>query len=485
MNIPILNFFKRKPRADSGGSSTFFEGANQYSNKRSYVILHNGDSRHTYNAGSRKTMMGISRYLAANLGVVRGVFGDMARYSCIGKPQSQSTDIQWRESAEEWLNEWMKIPEVTGRWSWQDIDALMDVAADRDGDMGMILTDNDFPQLQLVESHRIDDLGYMDTVDGVRVNGVGRPLSYRIVTDPEKRTYRDIPADSFILYFEPDRMDQFRGISALHAGLNHGRDIGDINSFLKQMVKNESAIAVIKKVNGGDAEYNDWAGNTANTTAAATDQILETIYGGQIPRLGEGEAIESFASDRPSQNVQDFLSFLIRDICIGMGVPYEFVWDAAKLTGPSQRFIMTKAQKRFEQRQRRKIRVSNRIIGWAVAKAAKRGDIPKLPADWYRWTWQVPARVTIDVGREAAQDRADLQAGAITFAEFLGRQGIDFDEHIQRRAMEAKRIQDECDKAGVPVWMVYQSTPNGNPGDWNGDGQQDGTETSSQKKEEN
>lgn len=448
------------------GYSISFEGAQESNRNRSYIYPIVADAKDTHNSYSRKQLMGISRYLTCNVGLVRGLFADAARYSKIGMPQSQSTDREWAQAAESWFKEWAKIPEVTSRWTWDDLQDLWDISADRDGDVGMILTDNPFPQLQLVEGHRIDDDGKGDTMDGVKINRVGRPVSYRVLQGEDKEP-ENIPAASFIHYFDPDRLSQFRGLSALQAGLNHARDIGDINSFLKQVIKNEASIALLKKTATGEANINDWQTGD-NTDVATNDAILERVYGGQIPRLGENEDIRSLATDRPSPNIEKYLEFLIRDICYGMGIPFEFAWNPAALSGPAQRFVMVKAQRRFECRQRRKMRIADRIYGWAIAKAAKRGDIPELPSDWYKVRWQPPAGLTIDVGREAAQDRADFQAGLIAPSDFFSKQGYDEDDVIASRVAWARKLMTAAGMPAsekIPLWMLYQSTPNGLPQD--------------------
>jgi capsid protein len=443
--------------------STFFEGANISSAQRTYIYPTVTDHPREANNFTRNSMTAVSRYLTANLGVVRGIYRDMALYSNIGKPQSQSASRGWAEEAEVyWLNA-TKILDITGRHDWDALQFLLDFSMDRDGDIGLILTDGSFPQVQVIESHRIDDCGKGDSTDGVVMNRVGRPVAYRVKIGDDGE-FIDIPAAAFIHYFEPDRATACRGISALHAGLNSGRDIADIVSFLKTTVKLESGVAILKQTKTGEASYNDWGANaTATDTTSPTGKILQDLYGARVERFAEGEDIKSLATDRPSPNVEQFLEFLIRDISTGMGLPPEFTWNSSKLSGPSMRFVMAKAQRRIEQRQRLKMRIGNRLWGWVIAKGAKRGDIAQLPEDWWKVRWQTPSAITIDVGREAAQDRADLQAGAITFTEFLGKQGIDFDDHLNKRIEEARKITEAVKASGVDMNLVYMPTANGNP----------------------
>jgi hypothetical protein len=63
----------------------------------------------------------------------------------------------------------------------------------------------------------------------------------------------------------------------------------------------------------------------------------------------------------------------------------------------------------------------------------------------------------VDAGREAAQDRADLQMGLTTAQAILGKKGVTFDDTLEALAVEAeKRVQKAKDR-GLPLWMLYQS----------------------------
>jgi capsid protein len=458
----LTNGVKSIGKALGFSSSRHYEGSERHSRHRGYVWNTAQDADKDLTPTERKDGMAISRLLAANSGLYRGACQLLGRYAVVGMPQSQSSNRKWAQQAEDAFAEWAKIPEVTGRLTWLDIQRLWNTSCDRDGDMGNILTDSDFPQLQLVEAHRIES-DYTDTgwIDGVRVNKVGRAVAYRVKNGD---SYSDIPAASFLLVGEPSRATGTRHEPAWIAGLNHVRDTKEIGGLLKTVIKNEASIALIRKLNGGtlnDVAVNDW-GTGTSPTGSVVNQLLENIYGGRIPVLDVNEEIQSLATDRPSPNIQAFLEFIIRDFATGNGIPFEVVWNPEKLGGTAQRWVIASFQRRVNERQLLIERHATRIYGWVVAKLAKRGDIPTLPTDWYRVRWQKPAEVTVDVGREQAQDRADFQAGLIDPYEFYSRQGLDADDVMVNRARWAKRIMELAEREGVPANMLYQSTPNGN-----------------------
>lgn len=446
----------------------YYEGSARHSRERGYIWQSAQDQNKELTATERKDALAISRLLAGNSGLYRGACSLLGRYAVVGRPQSQSTDRKWAAAAEQAFADWSNIPEVTGRLTWLDIQRQWNLGIDRDGDIGNILTDGDFPQLQLVEAHRIEtpsDLnGDESWVDGVRVNRVGRPVAYGVSSSPTP-----IPAPAFMLIGEPNRATGTRYECAWIAGLNHVRDTKEIVGHIKTAIKNESAIALKRKVAGGvlgNVAVDDWQTGTS-ASGTQVNLLLEQIYGGKIPVLDLNEEIESFATDRPSPNIAAFLEFVIRDFCTGNGLPFEFVWNPSALGGPSQRFVINMAQRRIAERQALIERHANRVFGWVVAKLAKRGDIPPLPNDWYRIRWQKPAEITIDVGREQAQDRADFQAGLIDPVEFYGRQGLDVDDVLASRKAWAIKVLEAAGQPTdkIPLWMLYAGTANGNPGD--------------------
>lgn len=451
------------------GSWRFHEGSERYSQNRGWIWQQPQDADKDLTPTERKDALAISRVLAGNSGLYRGACALLGRYAVVGQPQSQSADRAWAEAAEEAFRQWAKIPEVTGRYTWSDVQQLWNVSCDRDGDGGTILTDGDFPQLQLVEAHRIespDGSAEGDGwVDGVRVNRVGRPVAYSVRNGD---SYQSIPAQAFLLIGDPSRATGTRHECAWIAGLNHIRDTKEIQGFVKQVIKNESSIAVIRKLNGGtlgNVAVSDWGMTGTTPTGATISAMLEKVYGVRSPVLEPNEEMQSLATDRPSPNIQAFLEFIIRDFCVGNGLPFEVVWNPEKLGGTAQRFVIAQFQRRVAQRQALIERHANRVWGWVVAKLAKRGDIPELPVDWWRVRWQKPAEITVDVGREQAQDRADFQAGLIDPKQFFGKQGLDADDVLASRVAWAKTVLRACGQPEqpVPLWMIYQPTPNGTP----------------------
>ena len=62
----------------------------------------------------------------------------------------------------------------------------------------------------------------------------------------------------------------------------------------------------------------------------------------------------------------------------------------------------------------------------------------------------------LDAGREAQQNRSDVEMGLKTLSDHFQELGADFGEEIERRASDAKLILETAAKYGVPVDMLWK-----------------------------
>lgn len=448
---------------DQWGKPLAFSGYYQagQSRERRYVPAVAADSERTLTPSARKQVLGLARFLHANNGMVRGAVADLTRYSVGGGlvPQSQAAP-EIADAYESFWKEWSKIADSTGRRTFEQLQQLASLRMDVDGDIGFVLrkTSTGYPQLQLVEGHAIGseatDEGWFD---GVRVSPDGRPIAYRVL-GPDK-AHTDIDARDFILLAETERAGQQRGLSALAHALDHVRDVADILDYEKTGVKMAASIGVAITTQGGAVDEGaSYIESGADAPVSAGGSPLETFEAGMVPRLRLGEKIESFASNRPNPSFVGFVEHLLRDISVGLGLPFEFIWSADKLGGASQRFILAKAQRRFEQRQAYLTSaLLNRVWGWVIASAIKRGDLPKS-ADWWRVRWQAPAKITVDVGREAAANRDDIRMGLRTLQEDAGERGLDWLELRDQAERETADLIVRAQRVAAQTGVDFQTT---------------------------
>ena len=430
--------------------------------ERRYISTAAQDSSRTQTPSTRSQIMGLARYLTANCGAARGAVQDMARYSVGGGILPQSLAGESAREYERYFADWSKVCDAAGRMSFGQMQFVASLRIDTDGDVGFLMTSSreGAPRLQMIEGHRIGQnnaagIAVADEsfFDGVQTDGVGMPLAFQIHDGAKTRR---VPARDFILLHEIDRADAVRGLSGLAHALNNLRDASDILEYEKVGVKQSAAIGLAITTGDGSAD----SGNSfieEGFEAADTGQLpFDTFQSGMVPRLKTGESIQSFQSNRPNSAFAGFLDFLMRDVACGLGLPVEFIWNSEKLGGATQRFCIAKAQRRFEQRQQLlESRLLERVWAWVISRGIQDGDLPKSK-DWHRVRWQPPARVIVDVGREATANRDDVKMGMRSLAEDAGERGIDWQDLREQTEREAVDLIERAERIAAAKGITLE-----------------------------
>ncbi|MEI6676235.1 MAG: phage portal protein [Verrucomicrobiota bacterium] len=424
------------------------------------------DARNDLTPGVRTELVRKSRYLHKNSGFVRELVGNMAIYSTGDgiRVQAQSAKTEWNRAAEDYFALWAARCEVTRRFSFEECQSLVCRGIDIDGEYFVHKTrDADGePRIQLIESHRIGDgFGSKETIDGVGLDAWGAPIFYRVLEDSGES--RDIPAESLLHLFEPEWAGGVRAHPTIQHSINHVLDEMELLALEKHAVKDNADVSRILKTARGEIDDNgDFVVGGAGGTGEASDPVsLQKIVGGKLVALKPDESLDSFQSNRPSPTFTGFLEHLRRDSALGM-IPFEFAADSSKIGGAGVRLVVAKADRRFSFRQmileRRFIRP---VWAYVIGDAISRGLLPPI-AGWWKISSVPPRRVTVDAGREAQQNRADVEMGLKTLSDHFQELGADFGEEIERRASDAKLILETAAKYGVPVDMLWK--PSGGSG---------------------
>ena len=422
-------------------------------------IPHADDPKQELTQRDRRELLRFSRWLYKNSGVVHGAINDMATYS-VGKGillHAQSRDETFNEQAEALWNEWSKIADVRGQLDLRELTLSWSRAIDRDGEVFVILTEDRFgiPHLQTVSSHNVksDDFNAPENEhDGVATNSAGRPVAYIV-------NGRRVAARDILHIYDPMYHDALRGVSSLACCINNLFDIREILKFEKQGVKLNSAIATTIKTNQ-PADGAGFLGNKSKADSANEKVTLEQIIGGgTIPRLAPGEELESHTSNRPSPTFDGFINHFIRDLASGIGLPYEFIWDPTNLSGTTNRFVLEKAQRRFEQRQETIIKHLNRVYTWFISKQIERGTLPRVD-QWWKAEWSRPRKITVDAGRQSKANIEEIKAGLKTYAEDYAERGLNWREQLRQRAQEEAFIEQLANDLNVDRVRITQRTPN-------------------------
>jgi capsid protein len=251
-----------------------------------------------------------------------------------------------------------------------------------------------------------------------------------------------------------------RGVPLLQHSINSIQDEMEILALEKQAVKDNGDVTRIIKKAGGILD-GDMA-NELGATGTGSYANLANTMGGKLIALEPGEDMTSFQSNRPNATFTGFLAALERDISQGV-LPYEFVGDSSKLGGATVRLITAKAGRVFSKYQT--IMIENFCVptwGYIIGQGIAAGELPDDP-DWNRVSWTTPKSVTVDAGREAANDRADVEMGLLSMSELYAQRGLDFRTEMAKRASDMVHIKDLAEQYGIPFELLFRpsNTPVG------------------------
>lgn len=457
-----------RKRAGVGEGHRLYRGVEPVQRRRATILPTNQDSRHDVNCYTHSRMMSFGRLLYCNVGFVRGVIEEIATFSIGNRFQAQflGKDTAWGQQAQAQINDrWAKICDVRGQpFDWQTDLWLAVVSALRDGDVLMVLavTPAGYPQLQLIPAHRIGSRGQtvvergpykgLKCHNGIISNEVGRTVAYQILGDDEESDLYISARDAHLIY-SPNWSDQGRGLTALSSVINDHIDIEDLTSDEKFASKIFSMQTLLEFVEGDgigdDAErFLDEDGPNGRMT-------IEEFSGGMVRKIraGAGTNLKAFETNRPSPNFMNFRRELMRGTFASVQWPIEFAYDPTALSGTAARLIIGKANRTIEHWQRAVVRAATRAITFAIARFVKLGMLP-FNEEWYRWGFQMPRRLTVDLGREAQQRREDYKLGLATMCDIYGEQGLQWEEEQDQRIYEAKRLIRRCAEEGVPIHRV-------------------------------
>jgi lambda family phage portal protein len=404
----------------------------------------------TAGTAERYKLIRAARDLADNFPPVRSLLLKFSTYvSGRLAYQARTGDRDIDEQVERYWREWCRDCDFLRRHDFVTLLQLAVMAMLRDGDCGFaIVRDGEDLRLQSVEADRIGS-PYNRTIDsdvyigGINLDEYGRPVSYQVFVRNISNQYiepTDIPASEFIHLFDATRLDEYRGRSAFATALNATRDLQEALKAEISAIKFASyQTGVIVSENGG-ADASDYF-SSSGVNDLGQRAKLENVDPGTMNYLSPGEKIEMFKSDRPGGAFGEFVRLVQSHICMSVGLPYGFAFDADK-SGPMARMEAAMAERTFSRwRRLLESQFLDRIKNIILLDAQSRG---LLPDSEYlldgRWCW--PAKVSIDYGREASADIALWKAGLKTAGQIYSDMGEDYEEAFRARAKESAMIRD-------------------------------------------
>ncbi len=453
----------------------------------------NKDASALLNTQDRRRMLTVGRTLYARDPVVQGCLNQMADLAtAIVQPQSESTDERWASDAELWLYDNDKWIDVQGPPnSMASIDRLIVLSVIRDGDVGLLLTENGDgdSRLQLIPAHRIGCRNWASCpenikegpftgatiIDGVILGPSNETIGYRVLGNTKDED-RDYSSNDFRLIFRPFYVGQHRGFSWLGAAAIGIQDVHESRRL--QLIKQ-------KKVAGKTIlEHNETGGpppGTASIVVEGTDSSSSTntalpIFGEEIKagettyaRAGSGAKWEVIESNTPTTNEQEFSADIIRQAVHAIGWSVDFWLNPTKAGGAQMRVVVSGINQTLDMIRRDIVcNVRKWVDPWRIARAIKAGRLPDNP-DWWRWEYQFAARITADRRYDSQTSLDEMRSGILTQSKVCAMNGdwwkdvnAQKDREARDRLIRAKAIADEF---GIPIEraldLLGMTTPSG------------------------
>lgn len=421
-----------------------------------------GDLRRDLTPYDRLTMVKKCRWAERNSGLFKQILADMVLYG-VGDgitPQSHAEDPEKQKQYEDYFAEKSQRIDITNRFSFAQCQAILLRAMVRDGDSfaAKVRNATGEAKLQLMEAHRVgnplDENVKIDGIhDGVIFGAYGELIAFNVYKSDGGN--RQILAQSMMHIVDHEYASGARGVPLLQHSINSIQDEMEILALEKQGVKDNADVTRVITKTGGVLDQ-DTASELGALQTPSYTSIANTM-GGKLLVLDQGEALTSHMSNRPNPTFTGFLAALERDISQGV-LPYEFVGDASKIGGATVRLITAKAGRVFGKYQ--SIIIENLCRptwGYIIGQAIADGELPDDPK-WNVTSWTTPKSVTVDAGREAANDRADVEMGLLSMSELYAQRGLDFRTEMQKRAADMAHIQNLAKQYGIPFELLFRPT---------------------------
>ena len=411
-----------------------------------------------YTPADRLEMIKRLRYGERNCGLVRQIFGDFVTY-VVGdgiSHQSNCADAAKAALYEEAFTRVSKNLDLSGRFSWVEIKRILLRGALRDGDSFAYFVQDEEgnPKIQMLESHRVGnptgETVPAGMIDGVLFDSVGRIKGFNILEGSGKNKLR--PASSIRQICEQDYSSGSRGLPLLQHSWTDIQSEDELLKLEMLAVRNDADFTRVLNKQGGfvAGQLKDELGGSGSN-----GEVLARKLGGKLAVLEPGESLTSIGSNRPSNNFVAFLEAVQKDIARGT-IPYEFTSNPGQAGGAALRLIAAKADRIFSRWQTILIeKLCTPVYLYVIGTMIDRGELPDSP-DWWKVSWTTPKRLTIDAGRDAAADRADVELGLLSMSELYAQRGLDLRTEMTKRAADFKFIMQLAEQEGIPLWTLYK-----------------------------
>lgn len=300
-------------------------------------------------------------------------------------------------------------------------------------------------KVQLVESDRICNPDRMlDTerlAGGVEIDSNGAPVRYHVLnrhpgdyflTGFAGQTWSAVPARGrqsgerlAILLYHRTRSGQVRGVPFLAPVIEPLKQLSQYSEAELMAAVIAGMFTIFVKTELGDDQLAALA--TESEESGTTTQASDYKIGyGSVIDLAPNEEVTTASPQRPNANFDPFVESVLRQIGVGLGLPFEVLIKHFTASYSAARAALLEAWKFYQvRRQWLAKHFCQPVYEWAISEAILRdmlrapgfNDDPVVRAAYLRATWIGPAPGQIDPFKETSAAEKRIQIGISTIEE--------------------------------------------------------------------
>lgn len=382
--------------------------------------------------------------------------------------------------------------------NFYEIQMQLSMALERDGEVLAILRNSSRPGrliptcIEVLEIDRLQTpMGEIQNPairNGIRYDAEGVPETYFILKKHpgdafaairKDVDFEDVPAFApngtrkVLHLFEVTRPEQSRGYSPAAAGL---KDYQDLDRYREAEIyarlEDACLTGFVTTPDPGGFQGNWATQHTTGTDGDGSTRAVHEFAPGQWNYLNPGEDIKIHEPSRQNQNLDDFVNHLLRGPANAWDIPPEVLaQNWAGMNYSNARTVLLQFYLSCRVRQWALVHhfcepvyqvVLRQFIAQGLVQAP---GFDRRSADYSRHVWVLPGWQWVDPTKEATGKQIEVDNNFETLSDVCAAKGKDFDETIETRARELRRMKDLEAKYGITFPKGQKSEVGGQKSD--------------------
>lgn len=302
---------------------------------------------YTLTPAKRATLQETGRDLANNFSIFAWMVRRHLDYVSMFRFQAKTKDKGFNAELERWMNRISRkdYMDVSGRFNREKMFRHLEARRTVDNDVGVLFLNDG--RIQSIPQDLIRDPDEAKRgkdekwVNGVRVNGYGRPLEYSLFRRGGLGTgyeyHKKVSARNFHLYgyFEHSATEQIRGVSPITTALNPLRDVYEgcdyaliklkINQLFALAIMRDAEAESLEEVFGNPSDNPDESDHVENCPVQKDrKREIDLSKGPTVLDMEDGEKIDVVESKNPSTEFQQFTRLMVMVSLKALDIPYSF-----------------------------------------------------------------------------------------------------------------------------------------------------------------